>query len=168
METKCIIELSDQDFAIVQSETAAAMKQWDDKKPVYAHARSHAENTRIGYMCEMAVAYYLGVPYKLERDRTNDDGDVAGYQVKGTAHAGGWMNTRDDMPTGIYIGCRIIDTETVELVGWSTSRLMRRELYWNDDPKMKRPCYSMTPDQMYDIQTLPATKQLIEQRKQIA
>ena len=126
MQTKCIIELSDQDFAIIQSETAAAMKQWHDKKPVYAHLRTHAENTRIGYMSEMAVAYYLGVPYKLERDRTNDDGDVAGYQVKGTAHAGGWMNTRDDMPTGIYIGCKVIDTETVELVGWSTSRLMRR------------------------------------------
>ena len=161
-----MIELSDQDFAIVQSETMAALKEWELKKPVYG--RTHAENTRIGYMSEMAVAYFLGVPYKLERDRTTDDGDVAGYQVKGTAHAGGWMNTRDDMPTGIYIGCRIIDTETVELLGWSTSRLMRRELYWNDDPKMKRPCYSMTPDQMYDIQTLPATKQLIDQRKQIA
>jgi hypothetical protein len=167
VETKCIINLSDQDFAIIQSETAAAMKQWDDKKPVYAHTRTHAENTRIGYMSEMAVAYFLGVPYKLERDRTNDDGDVAGYQVKGTAHAGGWMNTRDDMPKGIYIGCRIIDFDTVELVGWSTSRLMRRKLYWNNDPKMKRPCYSMRPDQMYDIQTLPATKQLIDQRNQI-
>ena len=167
METKCTINLSDQDFAIIQSETVDALKQWDDKKPVYAHARTHAENTRIGYMCEMAVAYFLGVPYKLERDRTENDGDVAGYQVKGTAHAGGWMNTRDDMPKGIYIGCRIIDFDTVELVGWSTSRLMRRKLYWNNDPKMKRPCYSMRPDQMYDIQTLPATKQLIDQRNQI-
>jgi hypothetical protein len=167
VETKCTINLSDQDFAIIQSETVDALKQWDDKKPVYAHARTHAENTRIGYMCEMAVAYFLGVPYKLERDRTENDGDVAGYQVKGTAHAGGWMNTRDDMPKGIYIGCRIIDFDTVELVGWSTSRLMRRKLYWNNDPKMKRPCYSMRPDQMYDIQTLPATKQLIDQRNQI-
>ena len=164
METKCIIDLDRQDYAIAKSETLAAIKKWGKKNVVYGG--SHDRNSFIGYACEIAVAKFLGVPYKLERDRTKNDGDVAGYQVKGTAHEGGWMNTRADMPTGIYIGCILFGWEEVQILGWSTSRLMRRKIYWNDNPKMKRPCYSMTPDQMFDIDTLPATKQLIEQRKQ--
>lgn len=150
----------------MQSETIAAIKKWDTKNVVYG--ASHKGNTQTGYQCEMAVALWLGVPYKLERDRTKNDGDVAGYQVKGTVHPGGWMNTRDDMPPGIYIGCIALDEQTVEIVGWSTSKKMRQKMYWNVSRRMKRPCYSMRPDQMYDYQTLPATKQLIEQRKQIA
>ena len=163
MQTNSFIDLSNQDLEIIRSETLAALKKWDNKHDVYGGA--HKGNTWLGYQCEMAVAYFLGLPYKLERDRTKNDGDVAGYQVKGTAHAGGWMNTRDDMPSGIYIGCLALSGEPVQILGWSTSRKMRQKMYWNDNPKMKRPCYSMPPDQMYDIETLPATAQLIKLRE---
>jgi len=166
VQTKCFIDLSNQDLEIIRSETLAAIKKWDNKHDVYGN--THKGNTWLGYQCEMAVAYFLGVPYKLERDRTKNDCDVAGYQVKGTVHEGGWMNTRDDMPPGIYIGCVALSGEPVQILGWSTSRKMRQKMYWNVRQTMKRPCYSMKPDQMYDYQTLPATKQLIEQRKQIA
>jgi hypothetical protein len=166
VETECVINISRQEWEIANYEARAAVKKWGKQHVVYGG--THDKNSSIGYMCEIAVAKFLGVRFKLERDRTKNDADVAGYQVKGTAHEGGWMNTRDDMPTGIYIGCRTLGWQQVQILGWSTSRLMRRKMYWNDKPHMKRPCYSMTPEQMFDIETLPATAQLIKERLLIA
>ena len=164
VETKFVDIMTKHDFAIVEEEVAQALSKYGD---THAHGRNHERNIRIGCMCEIAVAEFLQVPFVPEYEgRTADMHDVCGYEVKGTDYFNGGMNTRDDMPTGIYIGAYVTWPNKVTLQGWSTSRMMRREMYW--DETRPKPCYYLPPDQMWDLEVLPATKQLIEQRKQIA
>jgi hypothetical protein len=161
---KFIATLTEHDLAIVEKEVEFLLKKFPNNK---ALGRTQQMNQRIGAMCEITVAKFLQVPFVPEYEgRTEEMGDVCGYQVKGTDYFDGGMNTRDDMPAGIYIGAFVTWPNIVTLQGWSTSRMMRREIYW-DDTRTK-PCYYLPPDQMWDLEMMPATRQLVEQRKQIA
>jgi len=163
VQTKFIYNLTDQDLEIVEHEVSEAIKKFGHTHP---HGRTYAQNKRIGCMCELTVARFLKVPFVPEyKGRTKDMHDVCGYEVKGTDYFDGGMNTRDNMPTGIYIGAFVTWPKTVTIQGWSTSRMMRREMYWMS--KRPEPCYYLAPNQMWDLEVLPATKQLIQQRKQL-
>lgn len=163
VQTKFVYTLTEHDLQIVEKEVNYLLREFPNNK---ALGRNQEINQRIGAMCEIMFANFLGVPFIPEYEgRTEDMHDVCGYEVKGTDYFDGGMNTRDDMPTGIYIGAYVTWPNTVTMQGWSTSRMMRREMYW--DATRPKPCYYMPPDQMWDKETLPATKQLIEQRKQI-
>lgn len=161
--TKFIYILSDQDLEIVEHEVTVAITKFGHTHP---HGRTYAENKRIGCMCEIAVARFLEVPFIPEYEgRTKHMHDVCGYEVKGTDYFEGGMNTRNDMPTGIYLGAFVTWPKTATVHGWSTSKMMRREMYWKS--KRSKPCYYLESNQMWDLEMLPATKQLIEQRKQM-
>ena len=117
-----------------------------------------------GYLGERAVGKYFDyqtgyVPYNLNIP------DVLGYEVRTVKYANAILITHPDDDKYFiadYI-CVSLNQATMlaTLKGWSGIKRCNVPTNWIDSPNWHTACYGMHESMLYDIQTLPATKELI-------
>ena len=134
-------------------------------EPLLAEARS-----LCGLLGEQAVANYFGCPnvYKPYDPQAHD---ILGYEVRATYHENGCLLTHEpddknygDKP-GRYIFVTINQkTLTATIRGYST--LTRcNERADNYQTGWRYPCFAMPQNQLWPIDMLPATDELLEFRQ---
>ena len=126
-----------------------------------------------GALGEQAVANYFDYPYSyLGYDPKNND--VLGYEVRATYYATGRLLTHpmeeraNDIggdKNGRYILVTIEQlTLTATIRGYSTlTRCNERKSNW--DTALRWPCFAMPQDQLWPIDMLPASEQLLAFRQ---
>ena len=117
-----------------------------------------------GYLGERAVGKYFDYETVFTPfDKTIPD--VLGYEVRTVKYANAILITHPD-DTKYFIAdyiCVSLNHATMlaTLKGWSGIKRCNVPTYWIDQPNWHTACYGMHESMLYDIQTLPATKELI-------
>ena len=127
------------------------------------------EYTLQGYLGEQAVANYFNYQ-TVYRKYKKSDNDVLGYEVRTVYYSNGILITHpipEDKP-GIYNLVSIDKNEMVaSLKGWSDiERCNERLENWRAD--WRYPCFGMPQDQLWPIDTLPATDELLQHQNRLA
>ncbi len=109
----------------------------------------------VGYTGEVAIAQFLNydMRYFSYNKKRND---VLGYEIRTTTT--NYLITHDDCKDGLYIAIKFCDLSKVIIKGWRKvdSNYVAR---WRDD--WKRPCYTKNHSNLWPINALPATPELI-------
>jgi hypothetical protein len=127
------------------------------------------EHTLQGFLGEQAVANYFNYE-TVYKGYNKANYDVLGYEVRTVYYSNGILITHpipEDKP-GIYILVSIDKNEMVaSLKGWSDiERCNERLENWRAD--WRYPCFGMPQDQLWPIDTLPVTKELLEHQNGLA
>ena len=125
------------------------------------------KNTLQGYLGEEALAKHFG--YKtVYRTYDKSANDVLGYEVRTVKYEFAIMPTHHDDKPAMYV-CVSLNAQTniATLKGWSDlDRCNARPQNWRDTWRFA--CFGMPEDQLWPINTLPATPELIAHQKQVA
>ena len=123
------------------------------------------ERVVTGFKAEIALAALLGVTYAY-RPYSQLDTDVAGYEIRATLHNAGWLTTYHDDKRAIYILATInAHTNVVRFRGWQPLYLMNtNENYCSPDSKLLQPCYSRPQHELWPMDMLPETNELMQHR----
>jgi len=165
-----IIELDDADFERCveitkrqQQESNASKHQTKYGQPV----NLTFEHTLQGVLGEQCVAHYFEHEYKYTPYDKNAH-DILGYEVRTTYYFNGSLITHADDKHGIYILVTFDKNEMLgTLQGWSTlKRCNERKQNWRTE--WRYPCFAMPQNQLWPIDLLPATRELIEHKKAAA
>lgn len=125
-------------------------------------------NTLQGYLGERAVGKYFDyetiyTPYNLTIP------DVLGYEVRTVKYENAILITHPD-DTKYFIAdyiCVSLNHATMlaTLKGWSGIKRCNVPANWIERINWHTACYGMHESQLWDIQTLPATKELIAHQR---
>ena len=164
------IELTDTDFDRCvnitdkrQQESKAAKHQTKYDQPM----NLTFEHTLQGVLGEQCVAHYFEHEYKhMPYDKNAHD--ILGYEVRTTYYSNGSLITHPDDKPGIYILVTFDKNEMLGILqGWSTlTRCNARENNWRTD--WRYPCFAMPQNQLWPIDVLPATLELIAHQAKLA
>jgi len=165
-----IIELDDADFERCvnfanQHQQNAIRRNFENKYDM--PATLSFENTLQGRLGEQCVAHYFEHEYKYTGYDKNAH-DILGYEVRTTYYFNGSLITHPDDKPGIYILVTFNKNEMLgTLQGWSTlKRCNERKQNWRTE--WRHPCFAMPQNQLWPIDLLPATRELIEHKKAAA
>lgn len=125
------------------------------------------EHTLQGVLGEQCVAHYFEHEYKYMGYDKNAH-DILGYEVRTTYYFNGSLITHANDKPGIYILVTFDKNEMLgTLQGWSTlKRCNERKQNWRTE--WRYPCFAMPQNQLWPIDLLPATRELIEHKKAAA
>ncbi len=122
-----------------------------------------------GYLGERAVGKYFD--YETEWSPYDPKQyDVLGYEVRTVKYNYAILITHPDDKPGIYICVSLNhDTMVATLKGWSTrKRCNARSGNWQNKPNWHTPCFGMPEEQLWPIDTLPATAELLTHQNRFA
>lgn len=129
------------------------------------------EQTLQGNLGEQAVAHYFNYKYVYQPYDKNRY-DVLGYEVRTTYWQNGCLlthpiNVDGDKP-GIYILVTVDKNEfTATIRGWSDiARCNERKSNWQQT--WRYPCFATPQNQLWPIEMLPATAELIAHQRKFA
>ena len=120
-----------------------------------------------GYLGECAVGLYFDYsPVYKTYDKSIPD--VLGYEVRTVKYSNAILITHDQDLDADYI-CVSLDfkTMTATLKGWSSLQRTFIESNWRDGPKWHTPCYGMPESQLWPMETLLATPELIAHQQTV-
>jgi hypothetical protein len=120
-----------------------------------------------GYLGECAVGLYFdySIVYKTYNKKI---ADVLGYEVRTVKHSNAILITHDEDLDADYI-CVSINFKTMmaTLKGWSSLQRTFIKSNWQDGPKWHTPCYGMPESQLWPMDTLLATPELIAHQQTV-
>jgi hypothetical protein len=124
-------------------------------------------NILQGFLGERAVGKYFGYETTYQ---TYDQKqyDVLGYEVRTVKYDYAILITHKTDKKGIYI-CVSLNQKNLEatLKGWSSLyRCNARQTNWRSD--WRSPCFGMPQEQLWPIDTLPATAELLHYQNRFA
>ena len=164
------IELTDTDFERCVDFTEQQLKNGKQRNAVNKYGMPdnlNFEYTLQGYLGEQAVAHYFDyeMVYKPYDKRQYD---ILGYEVRSVYYSKAILITHPDDKLGNYILVSINKNEMVAtLKGWSP--LYRCNLWQSNwQTNWRYPCFGMPENELWPINTLPATPELIAHQKQVA
>jgi len=160
------IKLNDHDYAQCSEFTDLYFAEVDrnNMQQKYGH-KSRSEkivDVLQGYLGERAVGKYLN--YETVWKPFNPaEYDVLGYEVRTVKYQDAILITHHDDKPGRYICVSLNwDTLIATLKGYSSrKRCNDRSGNWIDKPNWHTPCFGMPEDQLWPIDMLPATDELI-------
>ena len=133
--------------------------------------REHFETILRGYLGERAVGLYFDystkfVPYSNSA-KIDKPADVLGYEVRTVTYKNALLLTHEhDKPNADYICVSLIDS-VATLKGWSgLSRTMTPE-NWNRTKFWRSQCYAMLETDLWPMEMLPATFELIAHQQTV-
>ena len=154
------------DFAKRQQDTATR----NNYRTKYDQSDSLTfEQTLQGNLGEQAVAHYFNYEYVYQPyDKTRYD--VLGYEVRTTYWQNGCLLTHpigDNDKPGIYILVTVDKNEfTATIRGWSDiARCNERQSNWQQT--WRYPCFATPQSQLWPIEMLPATPELLEHQNRL-
>ena len=122
-----------------------------------------------GYLGERAVGKYFDyetkwTPYDPKQY------DILGYEVRTVKYNYSILITHPDDKPGCYICVSLnLDTLLATLKGWSSRKRCNSRLSnWQDKPNWHTPCFGMPEEQLWPIDTLPATTELLQHQNRFA
>ena len=163
------IELTDTDFDRCvnitdkrQQESKAAKHQTKYDQPM----NLTFEHTLQGVLGEQAVAHYFDYEYKHMPYNKNAH-DILGYEVRTTYYCNGSLITHPEDKLANYILVTIDKNEMIAtLKGWSP--LYRCNLWQSNwQTKWRYPCFGMPEAQLWPMDTLIATPELLEHQNRL-
>ena len=164
-----VVQLDDLDVArckeIVKQKVAYCETHKQQHK--YAQVVKLHEPNYCGALGEQAVAHYFDFDYKY-RDYNVNLYDVLGYEVRTTYRFNGRLLTHADDKNARYIFVTVDKiTLCATIRGYSPlSRCNERQSNWDDT--LPDPCFAMQQNQLWPIDTLPATPELIAHQAKLA
>ena len=168
-----VIQLSQNDINKCQNFTDLFFNDVDkhnmQQKYGYKSRTDKIADTLQGYFGERAIGNYFNYETKF-KSFNKKDYDVLGYEVRTVKYQSAILITHNDDKPGIYICVSInLQTYLATLKGWSQlDRCNSRLGNWKDGPNWHTPCFGMPENQLFPMQTLPATPELIAHQKQVA
>ena len=115
-----------------------------------------------GYLGECAVGLYFdyATEYKIYNPQIPD---VLGYEVRTVKHNYAILITHKARDLNVNYICVSLNREKMiaTIKGWSDLTRTFRQSNWQTGLKWHTPCFGMPQDQLWPIDTLPATPELI-------
>ena len=165
-----LINLTDTDFdhCVQLTKTHLATCKQRGAKQAYNHPENlDFEHVLQGYLGEQAVANY----FKYEtvyKPYNKSEYDILGYEVRTVYYSKAILITHPEDKPGNYILVSINKNEMVAtLKGWSDlERCNLWQLNWKY--KWREPCFGMDELQLWPMDMLPATPELIAHQMRLA
>ena len=164
-DEQCEIKLSNYDLIKCIEFTHMHIEECKKRgaKHIYGnHTDKEGEQIILqGYLGECAVGLYFnyGIKYKTYNPHIPD---VLGYEVRTVKYSNAILITHKQDLDANYICVSLNFNKMVAtLKGWSSLRRTFISSNWREGPKWHTPCYGMHENQLWPINTLPATAELI-------